>query len=217
MTKAEHISAKISAEALAAHEDDFHRAMEPMEMAWKVDQLGRVLGDHRGDATKAKFWREAYYVSAFALHRKARSIRLLQPERSADGLLPPDCEMIDHYGRAARYELVEAIKPRRMRDAEYREDREHGVQARESFFPTSDEVRAILDRLSRKKADKALQYERVTGLIIALDLESSAQDDQTRRDWLEGTKAAAQAFEEVWVLRLGMSWLVWLRGEPFMR
>lgn len=213
MTNIHSIFNKISQNALTEWKTEFHQNADPMHLASRVSDLRIILGDHAIDTPQAEFWRTVYTASRFAIHRKAKSVRLLEPNKTAAGLVPPDCEM-ELAGGAARYEIVEALQPDRRRGDEYREDREHGPKARTDEIPTPEQLREILSSVCKIKAKKAAGYERVTGLIVVLNVWSLMEEDRQRRIWTEGTLQAAKAFGEVWVLKGGGSWLTWEHRRP---
>lgn len=215
MTKVHSIYSKISREELKRWEAAFFEPAMPMDLAVRVDQLGRLLGDHAVDTPQAEFWRTAFNASKFALHRKATCVQLLRPHKTGTGLIPPDFEIVSG-GVSARYEIVEALSPGRRRDEEYRYDRVHGPEARTEEVPTPEQVQDILATTCQIKVRKAHRYERATGLVIALNVWSLMEEQRERRVWTEGTAEAGCVFDEVWMLKGGASWLVWYHRQAAM-
>lgn len=79
------------------------------------------------------------------------------------------------------------IHPARKRGREYREDREDGPRVREELLAAPHDLRDILDRRARDKAEKADGYDGADGLVIVLNVWSETEDSIHHQTWTDGT------------------------------
>lgn len=158
------------------------------------------------------FWRDAWLAAKHAKLSGASSVRLLQSVPYPDYQLRLD-------GSEHSFEATEAIKSRRRRGDEFREDLE--ASDRGQFLIRADPedqwlnptlALELLNRCAIKKAAKP--YASSCGLLIYLNESNYGSDAPgIEATFKEGTRVAGELFQSVHVLWSGRLYEVWKHGS----
>lgn len=176
----------------------------PALMQARVDELAAVLGNDAMQRRGRPF-REAFVAARFALRTEQDAVRLLS--ESNYGTTP---DFAVRQGSATKqYETTEADVPGRKRQLEYREPLPPGVQP--MLMTSLDAMIEQMRAITARKAQKS--YLDCAGLVVHLNPPMFSFNPSFRTESMRlATEPAANAFEEVWLLR-DKGVLLWKGGE----
>jgi hypothetical protein len=176
----------------------------PTLMQDRVEKLGQALGNDAMQR-RGRAFREAFVAARFALRTEQEEVSLL---REVNDETTPDFAVRSN-GLIARYETTEADIPGRKRQLEYRDPRPPGVEP--MVFTSLDVMVERMREITGKKAAKT--YSDCRGLIVHLNPPMFSFNPMFRTENMRiATEPAAQAFEEVWLLR-DKGVLLWRAGK----